>query len=115
MIISLTEKDRASLLKMWRTGTLDTDLISGLKDKVDNQKPLSVDEMKALQYELWREDCGFSDEEIEEEKRRAVEEGEESYYLLKYIEARRNRKEGISGVNDKKALELLRGAGLKAN
>ena len=110
MIISLTEKDKAALLKMWRAGKIDTDLISGLKDKVDNQKPLSVDEMKALQYELWREDCGFSDEDIAEEKRRAVKEGEEAYYLLKYIEARRKRKERNSGFHDKEILKLLREA-----
>ena len=64
MIISLTEKDKAALLKMWRAGKIDTDLITGLKDKVDNQKTLSMDEIKALQYELWREDCGLSDEDI---------------------------------------------------
>ena len=110
MIISLTEKDKAALLKMWKAGKIDTDLISGLKDKVDNQKPLSVDEMKALQYELWREDCGFSDEDIAEEKRRAVKEGEEAYYLLKYIEARRKRKERNSGFHDKEILKLLREA-----
>lgn len=110
MIISLTEKDKAALLKMWRAGKIDTDLISGLKDKVDNQKTLSMDEIKALQYELWREDCGFSDEEIEEEKRRAVKEGEEAYYLLKYIEARRKRKERNSGFHDKEILKLLREA-----
>lgn len=110
MIISLTEKDKAALLKMWKAGKMDTDLISGLKDKVDNQKTLSMDEIKALQYELWREDCGFSDEEIEEEKRRAVKEGEEAYYLLKYIEARRKRKERNSGFHDKEILKLLREA-----
>lgn len=110
MIISLTEKDKAALLKMWKAGKIDTDLISGLKDKVDNQKTLSMDEIKALQYELWREDCGFSDEEIEEEKRRAVKEGEEAYYLLKYIEARRKRKERNSGFHDKEILKLLREA-----
>lgn len=110
MIISLTEKDKAALLKMWRAGKIDTDLISGLKDKVDNQKTLSMDEIKALQYELWREDCGFSDEDIAEEKRRAVKEGEEAYYLLKYIEARRKRKERNSGFHDKEILKLLREA-----
>lgn len=110
MIISLTEKDKAALLKMWKAGKIDTDLISGLKDKVDNQKTLSMDEINALQYELWREDCGFSDEEIEEEKRRAVKEGEEAYYLLKYIEARRKRKERNSGFHDKEILKLLREA-----
>lgn len=110
MIISLTEKDKAALLKMWKAGKIDTDLISGLKDKVDNQKTLSMDEIKALQYELWREDCGFSDEDIAEEKRRAVKEGEEAYYLLKYIEARRKRKERNSGFHDKEILKLLREA-----
>lgn len=110
MIISLTEKDKAALLKMWKAGKIDTDLISGLKDKVDNQKTLSMDEIKSLQYELWREDCGLSDEEIEEEKRRAVKEGEEAYYLLKYIEARRKRKERNSGFHDKEILKLLREA-----
>ena len=69
-----------------------------------------MDEIKALQYELWREDCGFSDEDIAEEKRRAVKEGEEAYYLLKYIEARRKRKERNSGFHDKEILKLLREA-----
>lgn len=111
MKVKLTDSDRIELLKMWKSGVLDTEQISGLRDIVRDDKttPLNIKEGRAVLYELWK-DLGYSEEEIEEDKKKMLREGEEPYYLMKYIEARRKRKEKPSGYMDNELMRRIRDA-----
>lgn len=111
MKVKLTDSDRIELLKMWKSGVLDTEQISGLKDIVivDKPTPKSLEEARAVLYELWKDE-GYSDDEIEAEKSKILEKGEEPYYLMKYIESRRKRKEKPSGCTDNELMRMIRDA-----
>lgn len=52
MKIKLSSKERAEVLKAWKTGELDTSKIERLKTLDNKMKPMSIEEAKRIINEL---------------------------------------------------------------